>query len=285
MDNNLESDVEKGVSTRQTDERPKFRNEKVRRVPIINLKLDRMSTSNSPRNFVKSECYNYCTTEQSCATGRSESEYKLRKWLNDLGCVQYTRVYAENGFGRLTDLLAKHKTDSFSVDEVQNMLDCNTGQAVKIVVKLDYDTGKTTEDLRWKLSNSVFESGNMGLKYSVDYTFKECCAFEEEQLVDITKYFASLDLTSWLKKLDLLNLKLNFVKNGFDNVQLLVMQMLSSVPMNETMLEEDLKIYDRSKRQRIIIQLKKEADLLGKLAKGEQFAKIEGYSQSYCAVF
>ena len=53
----------------------------------------------------------------------------------------------------------------------------------------------------------------------------------------------NFDLVSWLKKIDLIELKDNFLYNGYEMVEFFVIQMFSSSPIDEFILKEYLHIY------------------------------------------
>jgi hypothetical protein len=52
--------------------------------------------------------------------------------------------------------------------------------------------------------------------------------------------------------------KENFINNGFDYFEYFILQMFSSIPIDEDILLNDIKIYDDFEREKIILRLNKD---------------------------
>ena len=70
------------------------------------------------------------------------------------------------------------------------------------------------------------------------------------------------ELISWLKKIDLPNLRKHFIHNGFESMNFFILQMFSSYSIDDVLLEDALHIYSKKDRRVILNALAKEIKIL-----------------------
>jgi hypothetical protein len=101
--------------------------------------------------------------------------------------------------------------------------------------------------------------GSMRLRISSEKT--TCCGFTTEKTT-LTNDFMSMDLITWLRKVNLMHLRTNFNFNGFDNIQFFVMQMFTAYPVDDVIVENCLHIYNKKERNAILEQLAKDVNYI-----------------------
>jgi hypothetical protein len=77
-----------------------------------------------------------------------------------------------------------------------------------------------------------------------------------------SKNINKFDIDKWLNKIGLIHLKKKFIENGFDYFEYFILQMFSSIPIDENILINDIKIYDDFEREKIILRLNKDVKFI-----------------------
>ena len=83
-----------------------------------------------------------------------------------------------------------------------------------------------------------------------------------------------IELDNWLNKMGLLKYRNNFIFNGFDYVTYFILQMFSSIPIDEYIVKNELGINNENDADIILLQLNKEVKyILKKLRNKEKRIK------------
>ena len=148
------------------------------------------------------------------------------------------------------------------------------GHIYRIIIQIEIKSKKIKKEIR----NFVFENNKIkneknevGINNSVYYCCDCCKDLKKSNIISENKIY---NLDNWLKKINLLKYKQKFVDNGFDCFEYFILQMFSSIPIDETILKEDLDIYSPNDIDIILLQLNKDVKyILSKLNrnKGENF--------------
>ena len=90
-----------------------------------------------------------------------------------------------------------------------------------------------------------------------------------------------------VKKKNLSHLKDNFINNGYDKMEYMILQMFSSIPINDDILKNELNILNENDRNIILFQLNKDIKrVLKKINRKENVKKnIIHKSEESCFVF
>ena len=114
---------------------------------------------------------------------------------------------------------------------------------------IDKYSRTSLNDIEISMSNSGYRIG--------------CCCFRDSNLrlekrsinsgLDFTEN--SNDIFAFLKKLDLLKFKENFVHNGFDQVEYIMIQLFSEYKFDKDILNEYLHIYSDEDKKKVIYKL------------------------------
>ena len=115
---------------------------------------------------------------------------------------------------------------------------------------IDKYSRTSLNDIKIRMSNSGYKIG--------------CCCFRDNNLKlekrSINSGFGDFnentnDIFAFLKKLDLLKLKENFIHNGFDQVEYIMIQMFSEYKFNKDILNEYLHVYSDEDKIKVIRKL------------------------------
>jgi hypothetical protein len=176
----------------------------------------------------------------------------------------YYTNFIEKGLVSIDRLISEINEDNrVSYEDIEDLGIKKPGHIFRIITKLEIDA-KLIDD---KYSQLVFENKinqSMQLKYSRDNT--TCCGFSNDTVIQ--SEFKSLDLITWLKRINMTHLRKNFVHNGFDSIQYFILQMLSSYPVNDEIVENCLHIYNKKERNTLLESLAKDLNYMNiKLAR------------------
>ena len=176
--------------------------------------------------LIKNKLYDINQYINDIKTNKKILSYKS---IEDLGIKKPGHIYR---------FILKIKLDS-------NMLDPYIYNAV-----LDKYSRSAVNDIKISMSNSGYRVG--------------CCCFRDNNLRlekrSINSGFGDYteninDIFAFLKKMDLLKLKENFIHNGFDQVEYIMIQMFSEYKFNKDILNECLHIYSDEDKIKVIGKL------------------------------
>ena len=102
-----------------------------------------------------------------------------------------------------------------------------------------------------------------------------CCS-TNEQIHSFNKYKKMFNLDAWLNKIKMIKYKYNFIENGFDLFEFFVLQMFSTIPVDDYIIREELKIENDKDRDIILLRLNKDVKYIMQKTDG-----ILGYNNSY----
>ena len=83
-----------------------------------------------------------------------------------------------------------------------------------------------------------------------------CCATNERKILNKIKKDFNLD--QWLNKMKMIKYKDNFIENGFDLFEYFILQMFTSIPVDEHILKDELDIQNDKDRDIILLRLNKD---------------------------
>ena len=142
------------------------------------------------------------------------------------------------------------------------------GHIFKILTRIEYDAKNIDQKLSF-LVNHINPNRNSVSNSQVNLTISEskfvCCGFtrENNQQAESEKP-QNLNLIAWLKYVNLPHLRKNFLHNGFDSIDYLILQCFSIYLVDEALLENYMHIYNKSDRRKILSQLAKDLNLINK---------------------
>ena len=230
-------------------------------------------SSESPKNIYfpspskKKECTSsikssYLQSLKTCHTLSKEHElspiyknYKTRipklfnkkneliKFISEINLPQrYSEILIENGFDDLAVLTNQMKKGlALSYQNLKDIGINNPGDRAKILIHLE----EISQNFEFILENDVIYSNTI----------------PEEKTGSLYYFLLKLNLEEYFN---------NFIENGYNNAELLFIQMASKNPVTEDLIKNDLGIEKIGHLQRIMISLKEESKkYVGSLTKKE----------------
>ncbi len=176
----------------------------------------------------------------------------------------YYTNFIERGLVSMDKLISEMTEENrISYEDIEDLGIKKPGHIFRIITKLEIDARLIDE----KYSQLVFDNKihtSMQLKYSRDNT--TCCGFSNDNIIH--SEFKTLDLITWLKRINLTHLRKNFIHNGFDSIQYFILQMFSSYTINDEIVENCLHIYNKKERNILLERLAKDVNYMNiKLAR------------------
>ena len=242
-----------------------------KKISTYNSAMSTLSQTNKKNN--NDEIINYNEINQNCSF--------LLKWLIDIGLSDYYENFLNNKIYDINRLIEQMKSpnDKLGLEDIENILGIhNPGHIFKILIKLEIDANIINKKISdFMLSNNnninkklIFSSNEM-------YACDNMCNVKKENLnicgITNINIFSKLknDLESFLNRYNLNNLYQNFYHNGFEQINYVILQMYSSYPINDDILENYFHIYDEEQRKLVIEALQKEISKVNDFINSEKY--------------
>ena len=181
-------------------------------------------------------------------------------WLNNLGLINYYPNFANKSVYDIYKLINKMKSyeTRLTYEDFDNFFKIRIpGHIYRILCRLEADAGLIDDKIvKFLLRDGNIDSINIyikdgrstygeTLKISNDYLCYNCCGVKKQ-----TK--RKNDLKYFLKRYGIMNMYQNFYHNGFEKIEYVFLQMYSSTPINNEILENHFHIYNDNLRDNVL---------------------------------
>ena len=198
--------------------------------------------------------YNIDTTSQNAS-------YPIYEWLNEINLTCYYNLFIDKKIYNLDKLIYNLKNGICNIlkKDIIKIGIINPGHIYRIITKLEIDS----EKINTQISNFIIDKKNLSdgeiniLKNSIVYCYG-CCSINNQSKYYINNEFKKYQLEQWLSRIKMNKYKDNFIKNGFDMFEYFILQMFSSIPIDENILKDELKINNINDRDFILLQINKD---------------------------
>ena len=213
----------------------------------------------------------------------------LKYWLSNLGLLDYLNNFIQCEAYDINILVERMKSYQTKIhfEDLESSLKIRIpGYNYRILCKLEADAGlidpkivkfmiregmnneinKNNNNMMRSINNRSDKNMNISLSQSSYYQCFNCCKMNQ------IKKRKKNDLKYFLLRYNLIHLYQNFAHNGFDMIEYVLIQMYSSFPINEDILENCFHIYDEKQR---IITLKA---IVAEMKKINRFLSSEEYN-------
>ena len=198
--------------------------------------------------------YNIDTTSQNAS-------YPIYEWLNEINLTCYYNLFIDKKIYNLDKLIYNLKNGICNIlkKDIIKIGIINPGHIYRIITKLEIDS----EKINTQISNFIIDKKNLSdgeiniLKNSIVYCCG-CCSINNQSKYYINNEFKKYQLEQWLSRIKMNKYKDNFIKNGFDMFEYFILQMFSSIPIDENILKDELKINNINDRDFILLQINKD---------------------------
>jgi hypothetical protein len=158
----------------------------------------------------------------------------------------------------MNNIISNLKTGKYNItkDDIGRIGIIIPGHIYRIITKLEIDSNKIKE----KITNNIIKNKNRLSKKDINIYKNSvnfccgCCALNEEKHIfhNVKQIF---NLEQWLSEINMNKYKENFVENGFDFFEYFILQMFSTIPIDDYILKEELKIEEEKDRDIILLKL------------------------------
>ena len=133
-----------------------------------------------------------------------------------------------------------------------------SGHIYRILTKLEIDSEKiNTKISSYFINGKKRMSGrDINILNNSIYFCCGCCTSNERSIYN--KIRKEFNLEKWLNKIRMIKYKENFIENGFDLFEYFILQMFSTVPIDDYILKEELGIENDKDRDIILLRLNKD---------------------------
>lgn len=195
---------------------------------------------------------------------------KLYEWLREINLLCYYPLFIEKGIYVLDRIICDMKEEKIKLtySDIEDIGIKKPGHVYRILIKLEVDAGLISEKIYEFIMQTKIESS---LKNSTDvmYSKEYVCGCNIANQRTIVKNKKHYDLVSWLKNIGQTNKKDNFLYNGFEMIEFFILQMFSSIPIDDAILQSCLHIYSEKDRDIIIMQLNRDIRFIIKKVSGK----------------
>ena len=178
----------------------------------------------------------------------------------------------------------KSPNDKFGLEDIENILGIHKpGHIYRLLVKLEIDGDIidksisnfmiSDQKINKKLIFSSDEKYECGNWCNVNRVNANLCGIKN---ININlKNGIKNDLESFLSRYNLMHLYQNFFHNGFEEINYVILQMYSSYPINNDILENCFHIYNEEQRILTMDALQKEVFKVNNFINSEKYLKNE----------
>ena len=208
------------------------------------------------------------------------NKYPIYYFLKDINLLIYYDLFLENNIYDFNNLITKIKNDLFTLskEDFQKIGIIIPGHIYRIITKLEIDCGKIRKDIsnyllyQRNINSNIYSNSVDGIDDSGYYCVGCCEQKNIKSILNNSKTSGKiLELDNWLNKMGLLKYRNNFIFNGFDYMSYFILQMFSSIPIDEYIVKNELGINNDNDADIILLQLNKEVKyILNKLKNKEK---------------
>ena len=207
-----------------------------------------------PKNLLKYICSNYQNIDIS-----EVDTNPIYQFLKSIDLICYYKLLVSKGIFSFEKVISDMKKGKFkiTINDIEEIGINNPGHIYRIITKLEIDS----EIIPVKISSvllkirEILSENEDFLNSSVHFNYGfNCCSSQKTKLISSVNF----NLEFWLKRNKLVHLHENFIRNGFDKLDYITLQMFSSFPINDNILRNDLHIYNEKERDILIFQLNRD---------------------------
>ena len=209
---------------------------------------------------------------------------EIKYWLDNMNLSQYYNIFIEND---IYDLNKLTQQKNLNFEDIESLLKIHKpGHIYRIFSSLQIYLGLINSNIanflikrngRHKPSKS-----NNNLRLSISQEIKENNSCISCFKINIFNSKKKNDLNQFLLRYNLMKFYQNFYHNGFDMINYIMLQMFSSEPINEIILENCFHIYEAQDRDKVLKCLLSEKEKINFFLNSEEYLQFnEKYNIKY----
>jgi len=193
---------------------------------------------------------------------------KLHDWLISCDLLCYYNLLIKNKLYNIEEYIDKIKQNKLLVTykSIEDLGIRKPGHIFRFLLKLKLDSGLIDPYLFTIISDKYSRNSLNDIRMSSSNNGFGCCCFRNNNCKIDKRGLNSCygnenygegsnDIFCFLRKLELFYLKENFIHNGFDQVEFIILQMFSEFKFNKEVLNEYLHIYNDEDKKKVLKKL------------------------------
>ena len=179
-----------------------------------------------------------------------ENREYLNNWLKNIDLIQYYNNFIENDIydiHKLCQFMKSYET-KLKFEDIENLLGIKKpGHIFRILIKLEIDSGLIDSKIVKFMIKKPTKDNEKNIQISISNGY-ECGCFKKSNKIPFQKN----ELRTFLMRKNLMKFYQNFYHNGFELIEYILIQMYSSFPINDEILENCLHIYNENDRKKVL---------------------------------
>ena len=217
----------------------------------------------------------------------------IYKWLQEIDLLVYLPLFIKKKIYSFEKIISDLKSKKIIIapNDIKKIGIDIPGHIYRIFVKLEIDAElidkkiyeyvlflKKEEEKNIKNGNYENEESTQSL---YDCCGIGCCSLKKSHIKvkvvknDLRENKIFMDLDKWLKNINMIKYKDNFIKSGFDKIEFFILQMFSSLPLEEKIFENEINIENNNDIDLFILQLNKDVKLISNKFKKKRSSSVE----------
>ena len=228
------------------------------------------SINNNEKNDEENYNYNYNEKELIIHPQQISNELitKLRDWLISCDLLCYYNILIKNNIYDIESYITNLKNNKINISykDIENLGIKKPGHIFRFLLKLQMDIGildtRVCNFIINKFSENALTTIGMNVSVSeIKYCGMILCP-GEDRFVKNSNYY---DIFSFLRCKELIQFKENFIHNGFDQIEFILIQLFSCFAFNKEILNDYMHIYSDKDKKKVLIKLYEEKQNLANL--------------------
>ena len=214
---------------------------------------------------------------------------ELKCWLDNMNLSQYLDNFIQNDIYDINNLIEKMKysENKLNYEEIESLLKIHKpGHIYRIFSSLQISAGLINSNVANFLIKKIIRhkksKSKNNLKLSISQEIKENYSYMNCFRLNFFNSLKKNDLNQFLLRYNLNEFYQNFYHNGFDMINYIMVQMFSSEPINEIILENCFHIYEAENREKVLKCLLSEKEKIEFFLNSNEYLQInEKYNIKY----
>ena len=228
------------------------------------------SINNNEKNDEENYNYNYNEKELIIHPQQISNELitKLRDWLISCDLLCYYNILIKNNIYDIESYITNLKNNKINISykDIENLGIKKPGHIFRFLLKLQMDIGILDNRVCNFIINKFSENALTTIGMNVSVSEIKYCGMilcpGEDRFVKNSNYY---DIFSFLRCKELIQFKENFIHNGFDQIEFILIQLFSCFAFNKEILNDYMHIYSDKDKKKVLIKLYEEKQNLANL--------------------
>jgi len=199
---------------------------------------------------------------------------QLRNWLISCDLLSYYNLFVKKKVVNIEEIISdiKQKKIKLNYKFAEDIGIKKPGHIIRFLLKLQIDSGILDKNLCDAILENYCNNNLSTVVLNSSSNYCKCCGISCCNRVpsgscdfnEFTNYINNNDIFAFLRSKNLFELKDNFIHNGFDQVDFIIIQLFSEIKFNKNLLIELLHIYHEKDQKKVIKILYEEKEKICK---------------------